>query len=361
MKKYIYIAIAVLTTLTACTKVEVPDYVQSRKVTFQAASYVPQTKGNSSVLPEFTSFTSKAFLHAEGYEGEDETQLIFGAGTDIYPYDTNDNKITDPSATSISYWAPSRDYYWPKSAGSYINFIAWYGATPTTATETSLSWNAYTVGASDNLLYADEAWHYKGNPGSNTYGFNNLTETGVPMLFHHALAQLCFKAKTSNETTGNITRTVKINNFTLGGIYNQGSLELTNSDPGTTGPRQWTVSTGTVWAASGTPVSFTASNVSVSTAATDLIAMQTVLPQSVTSDMLLTLDYQIVTKISGADFSSENISVSKPLSEFVSTITAWEMGHQITYTLDFDLTADTIKISPTLTDWDTNVVGVIVE
>ena len=72
MKKLMYIALVALAALTACSKVEMDSYAPARKVTFQAAVYVPQTKANASVWDEFTtngvtSFSAKAFLHAEGY------------------------------------------------------------------------------------------------------------------------------------------------------------------------------------------------------------------------------------------------------------------------------------------------------
>ena len=154
MKKLIYIAFAALAALTACTKVEMDSYAPQRKVTFQVASYAPQTKANSSMwtLGSSPSFTAKAFLHADGYT--DETQNFFGAsGETITPYKNDGTAAT--AETNTSYWGPSHDYYWPKSSNSYINFIAWRGATPATATETSLSWTDYTVQSTDDLVYAD--------------------------------------------------------------------------------------------------------------------------------------------------------------------------------------------------------------
>ena len=44
MKKFFIIAAAALVAITACTKIEDIDTAPAKKITFQAASYVPQTK-----------------------------------------------------------------------------------------------------------------------------------------------------------------------------------------------------------------------------------------------------------------------------------------------------------------------------
>ena len=164
MKKYFILAVAALVTFSACTKIEDIDSAPAEKITFQAASYVPQTKANSSVWSEFTSFKCKAFLHAAGYS---DTQNMFGAsGETITPWQS-DGSTAATSEANVSYWAPSHDYYWPKDASSYVNFVAWYdkNGAPTTSSETSLVWTINgtdrSLATSDNILFADEAWYYR--------------------------------------------------------------------------------------------------------------------------------------------------------------------------------------------------------
>lgn len=364
MKKLMYIALAALAALTACTKVEMDSYTPQRKVTFQVASYAPQTKANSSMwtLGASPSFTAKAFLHADGYTGE--TQNFFGAnGETITPYKNDGTAATAESNTS--YWGPSHDYYWPKSSNSYINFIAWRGATPFTATETSLSWKDYTVQSTDDLIYADEAWHYNVNTTNAAQYTDDAVTSGVPMLFHHALARVAFKANATNVTNGDFTRSVAIKSFSLSSVYTTGSLAMTNEGSTDTATVPWTV-TGNGWTPSGTAAAMVASiasgsSVPVSTTVIDLIAMQTVLPQTVTNDMMLSINYDIVTKKNNADFSVEHISFSKRLIELVPVITSWEMGHEMTYTIVFDLTTDLITIQPSIETWEYNGGNVTVE
>ena len=358
MKKLLYIAIAALVALTACTKVDMEEYNPDRKVTFQVASYAQQTKANSSIWSEFTSFTAKAFLHAEGYTNGAPQDFFGTAGQLITPYTS-----TGAAATTgnVSYWGPSHDYYWPKG-DSHINFIAWHdnrGVAPATATETSLSWTNYTVQDSDNLVYADEAWHYNLNTTNNNLYANDPVAEGVPMLFHHALAQVAFQAKIkSGLASDGFTHTVTITNFSLSGIHTTGSLSLTNSDPANdvtpvTGAttRAWTGS----WVPSAATTSFSdAGSHTLSTTATPLVAMRAVLPQNVSdnADMVLTLSYTISTAYGDNSSIVENVTITKRLIQLVPTITDWLMGHKITYTIEFDPTTDSIQFKPTLVSWD---------
>ena len=350
MKKFIYIAALALIAGAACTKVETvtPD----AKITFQAANYVPQTKAEVSIMSEFTSFTCKAFLHAKGYESE--TQDMFGASGETISASTSANAVTTTSS-EVAYWAPSHDYYWPKDAESYVNFVAWYdkkGTAPSTATETSLSWTDYTVLTSDNLLYADEAWRYKQNPTAS-YKKDGTVSEGVPMLFHHALAQLCIKAKVTKNTDGKTpahTWDVTLSDITLAGVFNKGTLTLTNSDPNSTTsqPKAWTGS----WATSGSTTNVSMDDVTtpLTTTATDVLSMQNVLPQTVTNDVVLNLKYNISYKYNGTEYAHEKIPAAIQLNNITDAIASWDMNKKITYTITINPETTTIKLDPAMVD-----------
>ena len=178
MKHRLYIAIlAVLVALWGCTRVEM-DPVPGKKVTFSVGSYVPQTRAVSLDSEGITSFTSKAFLHAEGVSG---VQNFFGPDGESIVY--------NPTALE---WAPAIEYFWPKSSESYINFVSWYDelSAPTTATETSLVWSNRTIGANDNILVADVAWRYKENTTNAAQYTGDAILTGVPVLFHRMLSRV---------------------------------------------------------------------------------------------------------------------------------------------------------------------------
>ena len=129
MKKRLCIAVVtLLVALWGCTKVDVAP-VPAKRVAFAVGSYVPQTKAAASLNSEgITAFSSKAYLYAEGVSG---AQNFFPAAGETVSYNA-----------SVPEWAPSHDYYWPKGAESYVNFVSWYdkNGTPTAASETSLVW-----------------------------------------------------------------------------------------------------------------------------------------------------------------------------------------------------------------------------
>ena len=351
MKKFFLLAAAALVAFTACTKIEDTDATPARKITFQAASYLQQTKAEVSIMSEFTSFQCKAFLHAAGYT--DETQLMFGAAETISAYNSS-NAVTTTSSDVI-YWAPSHDYYWPKDANSYINFVAWYdkkGTAPAEATETSLKWENYSVLTTDNLLFADEAWRYKANPTTG-YHLDGSVSEGVPMLFHHALAQLCIQAKVTKATDGKTpahTWDVTLLDITLDGVYNKGTLALTNSDKTTTGTKAWTGSWSPI--APTTTVGMSDVTTPLTTTAVNVLSMQNVLPQTVTDAVVLNFKYNISYKYNGTEYAHEKITAAIQLNSITDAISSWDMNKKITYTITINPETTVIRIDPAMVDWE---------
>ena len=366
MQKFFILVAVTMVTLVSCTKLE--DTAPPRKITFETAAYRPQTKaGEVTIMNEFQNFNCMAFLHAAGYETE--TQNFFGDdGEIIYAYDGDNSIVT--TTGSVAYWAPSHDYYWPKAQSSYINFVAWYdenGDAPETISEEELIWENYTVAYNDNLLYADEAWRFNGNPNS-IYHLDGEENNGqaykaVPILFHHALAKLCFKVavtKTSQENLtggrdkGNTTWDVTVSNISLAGVYDTGTLALTNSDPdpNSATTRAWTGS----WNTNGQTkksIDMTAVTTPLTTTPVDVLEMQSVLPQAVTSDMILSFDYNIVTKFNNVEYSHEIVHADIALSSFSGTISNWEMNKKITYTINIIPETSLVRIDPAMVDWMT--------
>lgn len=348
MKKYLIIAACALVASVACTKSEneAPDSL----VSFQVANYKAQTKANVSALTEFKSFTCKAFLHADGYEST--TQNFFGA---------NGETIVPDNESNPTQWAPSHDYYWPKSNQSYINFVAWYdkAGAPTTATETSLEWAARTISPTDTILFADEAWRYKDNNGA-IYKKDAVTK-GVPMLFHHALAQINIKAKgvELNDGASNYWRVV-LDTVKIANIYKTGTLSLVNSDPSTTQPKEWTApSSPAVWASPSNADEIKLlereSDISVTdsltTTAKVLLEGNNVLPQALTNDHVLTVVFSIYRKNQNGYYSNERICEKIKLSDFSNSVSAWEMNKKITYTIIINPKTEKVLLDPAIEEW----------
>lgn len=399
MKKYIIIAAAAIAAM-ACSKVENID-TPDVKVTFQAANYVPQTKaGSPSVFGDFKEFKSRAFLHAEGVDLNDDYtvktdsyQEFFGStGETISPYTTAGVKITDPTPTSnnVGYWAPSHEYYWPKSSHSFVNFVGWYGTDGTNAVDPTIAyaydntaskwtatmtwtWSSTSVGeAGANFLYADMAWRYNNNPTAE-YGNNGLSSNynkGVPMLFHHALAQINVKAYayaataasgepansaltagTNTVTDGNATWTIILKNVKITPIFAAGTLALTNADPGSNTTQVWSGD----WAGTGTAGDFTTTNFTVDQVtkanAEDVFAATCVLPQTLSESVVLSFDLDITTDY-GDEENHEIIPISIKLNDMGTS--AWAKNTKYTYYLQINPSQKRVRFDPALeADWST--------
>lgn len=383
MKKTRYMLLPLaLVALAACAKVE-REEAPASKVTFNVGTYAAQTKadthGHLSLLDEnITSFRSMAFLHANGVN---ETQAFFGTTGETISWNS-----------SAKEWAPSHPYYWPKSPNSYINFVSWYDknaaatATPSNITETSLAWTGRTIAADDNIMYADEAWHYQQN--AKTHLLDDVTE-GVPTLFRHALAQVRFQAKARTLTQdGEVSVTnpattyvVKIKSATLTPYYKKGSLALTNTEPAagpnvvawtynaTSAPLGWTVDT------DATAQTMTGTGLTLNTDLVPIPGMSSVvLPQSVGSNMVLTLTYETTTRYAdGTTVVETPPAVSIPMyiyddpdttdddevaaTAFSNSISAWEMNKIYTYNIIIDPVTNVIIYSPTAVAWDGPIEG----
>ena len=273
MKKYFIFAAAALVALAACTKVETdPQTSPDIKIGYQVASYVSQTKAGEghSFLTELSSlgvaasdqvFKSMAYIHADnGAGGTADPVQFFTAGTsgvEVISWNSTANE-----------WAPAHTYYWPKSFRSNIDFFSWYdmaGTDPTISfvspfSSVNMAWANRGVAFKDNVMWADAAWHYKGN--EQTYQKDASSVEGVPTLFHHALAQLRFTIKQNpmkeedSKNSGNYTFwEVKLNGVSIAAntVHNNGDLSLTQAAKAEKGVQAWTKPANDVWANASSP------------------------------------------------------------------------------------------------------------
>ena len=324
----------ILVALMGCTKIEQAP-APEKEVSFTVGSHVIQTKSLES--EGVTEFKSKGFLHAQGYESI--TQDFFGASGETI-------------RKNASEWAPaSHRYYWPKSDLSYVNFVSWFdknGGSPTTVTEDRLEWVNRTIAANDDIMYADASWRY----------FNNTT--AVPVLFHHALAQVKFQVRLSKSQAGNTNWTVALSNFRVSNVYQTGSLRLRHNGSALDAQTlPWTNDThSTIWTPSGEPgtLSFVGPY-NLSTQNQALIDTRSVLPQS-TFGMEVSFDYTIKTiypEGNPLQSTSENATARINLySDF--RLYSWSMNSSITYTIVINPDTQVITFDPVLTeDWNTDL------
>lgn len=400
MKKYFILAVAAIAAIAACSKVENVDNAPSKKIAFEVANYPGQTKAAEdpgSVLAETDNFKSKAWLHANAA----------ATGTDFFGTSAN-SYVETVTYNGTDAWEPELEYFWPKGAGSYINFVSWFATNskaPSTVSETVMNWGTdaapMTIATDDNFLFADEAWRYADN--AETYKYDGVTK-GVPTLFHHALAKIKFNLRLSTETAS--TKSiwdveVKTVTFKIG---NNGYLALVNEDKTTTGTQPWkvgtTYSTGAAatsanigWArpASGATLetivekeSATADvtkefekplfeNFQPTTASTGnpfktdqqvLLAERTVMPQIIDGGVV-TFGMTFTIKIyhdadsdgtkDGEAFSNELITIEATtnLHDLVGAIDEWKMNTKYTYNVTIDPVGRKVLFDPAVAEWNT--------
>ena len=393
MKRFFYIAALALLAFSACTKVEQVE-LPARKISFKVANYsaTPETRSTSTLTNETTQFYAKAFLHASnGNGGYLATQDMFSAGGDTVRY------FAPVAPSTVATWEPYNEYFWPKASESYINFVAWYSANnksqlvPSAITETSMAWGSnsdpITIVADDNILFADEAWHYTDN--AQTYQYDAV-EKGVPILFHHALAKVAFnlKLKTTKASARSIWK-VEIQSANLT-VANNGYLTLANSYSGSTAAqRAWTVggseagSTIVGWARPSTgattetitltdggfqgltftnfkPVGASVEN-PVSSASQEFLAMRTVMPQTLGSTVTFGLTFRISiyhadasgNQVGETPYSVEVVEIPAQRLDALSSISDWNMNTKITYNISIDPVGKKVLFDPAVVAWTT--------
>ena len=365
MKKYMILAAVALVASAACTKVE--DTAPAHKISFEVASYVAQTKAEQATNAELGgSFTTNAW---------------FTNGDNVKSQFMNNETVSWDSPVS-GQWAPSREYFWPKTG--YIDFYSYDGTPapdPNSVAEGSLVYNT-PIAADANILVADAAYHQTEN--TQTYQIGSTAIKGVPTLFRHMLAKIQFKVKlqTANATPNtkwdvtilNDDAAAKLSNIV---ILNNGTLTLTNSYSGhateawtnanTTYPNVgWVAAAGTETVSTLTPALTLAAGATESNGDyVNLIALRSVMPQVLGDAAVFTLNYNVKATY-GSDSSAyldENRSFSVKINTIKNAssaaITEWDMNQIITYNVIIDPVGEQILFDPAVEEWDESQTGTI--
>lgn len=380
MKKYFILAAVVLLALSACSKIEVSNSVPDKAISFQVANYVPQTKANSAFDVNET-FKTSAWFHP--ISGDAQSFM--------------DKEVVKWQSASTQ-WAPDRTYYWPKTG--YINFFSWAGVPEPVVTEgeakygdaTASTPEYITIATTDDAMLANGAYKYSAaESNTNTYNieYEGTDVTGVPTLFHHMLAKVTFIVKF--DATGADAKNkwdLTINSAAL--IYaNQGALDVTFTEPSSTGQSAWPFSSPAVnWTAktgANTTLAVTANigadkkqttiggNVSDGVTLLDEI---TVLPQDLTATTGTNARFAINYTLKhyykdGSDWKEQiyetvnlfDAPTSDPgdylgsvaLTDFTSSsVTAWNMNYKYIYTVTIKPNK-TVTFDPAVVAWEGTV------
>ncbi len=223
-------------TLVGCVE-HLEDYsvTSQKKITFQTAKY--QTTRAVEEQINGSKFTYDHFVTHAWSAAVVNADKVF----------MNHQKVTKNDNANT--WMPTVDYYWPNY--STVDFISYYPEQAETGEEKScpkvesekLTYTGYDVSGekaalntpANDLMYAEKAVGYSGNidrVNDDNGGTNDSGYSGVPTLFHHALAQLEIRVlvKHPEGETESHWEAV-IDHAKLDGYYTQGDLELELNDP----------------------------------------------------------------------------------------------------------------------------------
>ncbi len=349
MKRYLILAAATLVALAACSKVA-PVAESQYEISFQVANFA--TKAN-------VAFTNVDFGTYAWHHAEDAT---------VTPFITNE-KVAQKGT---DWKTVANTYYWPKTGKlDFISYSPYSADKGPVVTESTIDWKAYTVGA-DDLMYADKAKDKTENEGVYT---SISGTTGVPTLFHHALAKLSFKVKaafleyTNPENKSKTTWEVTLKNATLSKLYNTGDLALTLAADG----QAWTAAKGWVvdnskTAADTELVTEEAPGKVLGTTAADLLdggSIYVLLQALAAGAQKIQIVLHIKTNLPNGKVIEEDFDQVFDLAA-LSKIKEWKMNQNIIYTISIKPTKDfdpenhpddpedaTITFDPAVVDWET--------
>ena len=365
MKKlYTILAIAAVAAV-GCAKTEVvnDNILTGEKIKFEVASFMDQTKaaGDAATTLNAEGFTT-FYTYANFFQGTTKSVYM--------------NNVAINYSESPKQWAPARDYYWPKAADSYINF---YSYVNTSGLNPAITFNAdktvatadytdKTIASDANVLLADAALKQNGNLTEYT-SISGVT-SGVPTLFRHLLAKVAFKVQvvtTDAKKAANTKFVVTILNTgsTLSNVKadKKGSYTATNTFDNTKHTLAWTAPL--IWTPSASPVVETmdfltpkltlAKNTTSSGDPVDLLALRTVMPQTLDNDNDFTLSYKVETYYDeeATPYMTENFTVTGKLATLVGSITAWNKNTKITYTIKIDPVGEKVTFDPAVEEWGT--------
>ena len=364
MKKYLFTILAVTLAFVGCTKVNLADSAsdEEQEINFETALYTGRTKAdlNHTDHNELTGsfivrgfFTGdKAWANVADFSSSSSDAVVYMDAVEI-------SKQTEDSKTVWK--ATSGKYYWPKAGQlSFIGYTGWT-ATPTwgSAKATLLSFTE-TIGddyAKDPMV-SDAAVNYSQNPTTATHFV-----PGVPMLFHHATAQVAFKALEDTEVGDGegLDYEILLKNVTIKNLVKKGTYTASYAADDATVSGAWTASDATT--DKGDRVIYNdATGLKLTTTAQSVYEAKAVLPQAL-ADATTTPATDVVTALVSytinvykkgttspvmATKDYNNIAVSLVTEK---NITAWAQNTIYTYTIKIAPVSGEIHFDPAVVDW----------
>lgn len=365
MKKFFLLAAAALVAFASCSKNDAESVNKDKAIGFNTYTGRTVTKASSQYFVDKQK-TALVLGTQFGVFAYNSGSAEWAGGTDnIFMKNVAVKYKTEGATTPTNYeYSPLR--YWPNDeANNKLSFFAYYPYGDTTGiTVPDKGFDKFTFTVKnkpasmiDFLLSEVEK--------DQVYSTNNGV---VPMKFHHTLAMVQFKIKTTADVVADANTKIELVSATLKNINSKGEI---------TPKVTW--GTDVKWANQGTPVNFnvypagalelTASEVTLpsGTAANDAFLMipQELAESTVVNDVSQNdgAVLEVVYKVTTTDPETQATSVitnTKTLDLCTATVpgnnndptavTEWKMNMSIIYTLVVDLKP--IRFTAAVTVWD---------
>ena len=333
MKKYFILAAAALLSLAACNKIDPENPTQEKRaINFSAVA----------------AKTTKALITSTYYNTSDP---VFG----MYCYAVASGTWAENHGTSQAYmdnvqikynessdiWEPYNGsafvtYYWPLSGSlTFIGYSPYkasgvsYDKTTQALTFTDFT-QAAAVASQEDLMWATTNVNKTANDGHYQSSSEDTpsTATGVNVVFHHALSQVCFTISKAATLTD---YTVTVNSITFN-AFKKGTLTVTNDTPS--------------WGEATVDETFTA-KAAAQEATTSAVAYgdaNLAIPQDlVAATQKFYINYSL--SKGGVNLGSKTVNVDLRNG----SVTAWANNTKYVYNITIDL--NKIYFNPTVAEW----------
>ena len=348
MKKYFIMATVAMLVFAGCTQDE--DQSESQEINFSAFNFKP-TKApitGTTYGTDAPAFGVFATIVASTNETSAQTYDVNYASSSLY---MDDVKIMYDGSTGYKIWRPvgASDafvkYYWPLTGK--LTFVGYtpYSVTAdfvaTTRTFTISDYSAVTTVANQaDVMYSKISAASDMTANSTQYTAGGGTNSGVNILFNHALSQIVFRAKTTVLTTD---ATFKIDEIKMIGVENNGTLTVTN-DVATGGVDGWSLTVDNT-------ADFNVTTEATSDLTNDFVeygGKLLLIPQTFTSNAKVSIKYTMTPAHSGSTPTSKTVVKDMTQLANLNTINANKK-----YIINLTISPEEILFAPSIAeDWD---------
>lgn len=344
MKKFFFIAAIASAALVSCTKNEVTPIAQDQEITFAAPVVGPQTKAQYGEI----GVNYNEAEHFGVYAVHTPAELATWAAGSLYM----GTPATGGAAAGLqvlkasgeNYWAPATPYYWPKEG--FLSFAAYspYDVTGTVSYDgEGLEVLAHTVSTETanhvDFMYAPRVYNRNSSTEEGDDDDTKYKYDGVNILFEHAMSSIVIKVAKASGLDANTV--ITLNNITITKPYMTADFNEKVTDGATyaAAPEWSNWKDATDITTYNTPKALTYDLTEYVKNTDDDVIL---IPQSLTDDVKIVLDYDITT----AGGNKINQVSDIKLNAYTPS---WGIGTRYTYNITIGM--EEIIFDPAVTKW----------